>query len=200
MCAGRLFIMVGSVQSVSPTGSGIELADHEIEISGKAADEVGGQDHQQNQHPQCPQADQRRPVCAAAKEQQTPQKVQCQLASPEEDVHPSPFSAPPSTLPEDPEQAGVSSLLNTTDHNTYLRGYSAVRFGPEDAMTRAQAAQLFYGLLKGREVPITVTFTDVPADAWYKNAVETLASLGIVSGVGDGRFIPDRPMTRWNSW
>lgn len=67
-------------------------------------------------------------------------------------------------------------------------------------MTRAQAAQLFYGLLKGREVPITVTFTDVPADAWYKNAVETLASLGIVSGVGDGRFIPDRPMTRWNSW
>lgn len=103
---------------------------------------------------------------------------------------------PPSTLPEDPGQTGVSSLLNTTDHNAYLRGYSAVRFGPEDAMTRAQAAQLFYGLLKDREVPITVTFTDVPADAWYKNAVETLASLGIVSGVGDGRFIPDRPITR----
>lgn len=103
---------------------------------------------------------------------------------------------PPSPLPEDPGQTGVSSLLNTTDHNAYLRGYSAVRFGPEDAMTRAQAAQLFYGLLKDREVPITVTFTDVPADAWYKNAVETLASLGIVSGVGDGRFIPDRPITR----
>ena len=103
---------------------------------------------------------------------------------------------PPSTLPEDPGQTGVSSLLNTTDHNAYLRGYSAVRFGPEDAMTRAQAAQLFYGLLKDWEVPITVTFTDVPADAWYKNAVETLASLGIVSGVGDGRFIPDRPITR----
>lgn len=103
---------------------------------------------------------------------------------------------PPSTLPEDPGQTGVSSLLNTTDHNAYLRGYSPVRFGPEDAMTRAQAAQLFYGLLKDRAVPITVTFTDVPADAWYKNAVETLASLGIVSGVGDGRFIPDRPITR----
>lgn len=103
---------------------------------------------------------------------------------------------PPSALPEDPGQAGVSALLNTTDHNAYLRGYSAVRFGPEDAMTRAQAAQLFYGLLKDREVPITVTFTDVPADAWYKNAVETLASLGIVSGVGDSRFIPDRPITR----
>lgn len=103
---------------------------------------------------------------------------------------------PPSPLPEEPGQTGVSSLLNTTDHNAYLRGYSAARFGPEDAMTRAQAAQLFYGLLKNREVPVTVTFTDVPADAWYKNAVETLASLGIVSGVGDGRFIPDRPITR----
>lgn len=103
---------------------------------------------------------------------------------------------PPSPFPEEPGPTGVSALLNTTDHNAYLRGYSKDWFGPEDAMTRAQAAQLFYGLLKNREVPITVTFSDVPADAWYKKAVETLASLGIVSGVGDGRFIPDRPITR----
>lgn len=103
---------------------------------------------------------------------------------------------PPSPFPEEPGPTGVSALLNTTDHNAYLRGYSKDWFGPEDAMTRAQAAQLFYGLLKDREVPITVTFTDVPADAWYKSAVETLASLGIVSGVGDGRFLPDRPITR----
>ena len=103
---------------------------------------------------------------------------------------------PPSTLPEEPGPTGVSALLNTTDHNAYLRGYSKDWFGPGDAMTRAQAAQLFYGLLKNREVPITVTFSDVPADAWYKSAVETLASLGIVSGVGDGRFLPDRPITR----
>lgn len=103
---------------------------------------------------------------------------------------------PPSPFPEEPGPTGVSALLNTTDHNAYLRGYSKDWFGPEDAMTRAQAAQLFYGLLKDREVPITVTFSDVPADAWYKKAVETLASLGIVSGVGDGRFIPDRPITR----
>lgn len=103
---------------------------------------------------------------------------------------------PPPALPEVPGQTGVSALLNTADHNAYLRGYSATRFGPEDAITRAQAAQLFYGLLKNREVPITVTFSDVPEYAWYARAVDTLASLGIVSGVEDGRFVPDRPITR----
>lgn len=102
----------------------------------------------------------------------------------------------PVTLPEDPAQTGVSALLNTTDHSAYLRGYSQTRFGPEDAMTRAQAAQLFYALLKDQEIPITVTFSDVPEDAWYARAVQSLASLGIVSGLGDGRFLPNRPITR----
>lgn len=102
----------------------------------------------------------------------------------------------PTGSPTDPTQTGISALLNTTDHNAYLRGYSQAQFGPEDAMTRAQAAQLFYGLLRDQEVPVTVTFSDVPEDAWYARAVQSLASLGIVSGVGDGRFLPDRPITR----
>lgn len=99
-------------------------------------------------------------------------------------------------LPEDPQQTGVSALLNTRDHNAYLRGYSSTQFGPEDAITRAQTAQLFYGLLNDREIPITAAFSDVRENAWYADAVGTLASLGIVSGVGDSRFIPDRPITR----
>ena len=41
-----------------------------------------------------------------------------------------------------------------------------------------------------------VRFTDVPADAWYARAVETLASLGMVEGVGGGKFAPERTITR----
>ena len=47
-----------------------------------------------------------------------------------------------------------------------------------------------------KDVPVTVVFSDVPTDAWYAAAVNTLASLGIVNGVGNSQFAPDRPITR----
>ena len=96
----------------------------------------------------------------------------------------------------DPDNNGVSDWLNTTEHNAYLSGYANGNFGPNDNMTRAQVAQMFYNLLVEKDVPITVSFTDVPADAWYATAVNTLASLGIVNGIGDGQFAPERTITR----
>ncbi len=40
-----------------------------------------------------------------------------------------------------------------------------------------------------------VVFTDVPADAWYAEAVNALAEGGLVKGVGDGKFNPDGEVT-----
>ncbi|MFR7739371.1 MAG: S-layer homology domain-containing protein [Flavonifractor plautii] len=91
---------------------------------------------------------------------------------------------------------GVDRWLNTTDHMAYLNGYGTGLFGPDDHMTRAEAAQMFYNLLLDQDVSSTVRFTDVPADAWYARAVETLASLGMVEGVGGGKFAPERTITR----
>ena len=96
----------------------------------------------------------------------------------------------------DPDDTGVSSWLNTEDHLAYLNGYGGGLFGPDDHMTRAQTAQMFYNLLLDQEVSAAVRFTDVPADAWYARAVETLASLGMVEGVGGGKFAPERTITR----
>ena len=96
----------------------------------------------------------------------------------------------------DPDDTGVSGWLNTEDHLAYLNGYGSGLFGPDDHMTRAQAAQMFYNLLLDQEVSAAVRFTDVPADAWYARAVETLASLGMVEGVGGGKFAPERTITR----
>lgn len=98
--------------------------------------------------------------------------------------------------PVDPDQNGVSGWLNTKDHNAYLNGHASGSFGPDKNMTRAEAAQMFYNLLLDKEVSITVAFRDVPENAWYAEAVNTLASLGILEGVGDGRFAPDRAITR----
>ena len=96
----------------------------------------------------------------------------------------------------DPDDTGVSGWLNTEDHLAYLNGYGGGLFGPDDHMTRAEAAQMFYNLLLDQDVSSTVRFTDVPADAWYARAVETLASLGMVEGVGGGKFAPERTITR----
>ena len=96
----------------------------------------------------------------------------------------------------DPDDTGVSGWLNTRDHFAYLQGYPGDRFGPDDNMTRAEVAQMFYNLLLDQDVAGTVAFGDVAPDAWYAEAVEALASLGIVEGVGGGMFAPERTITR----
>ena len=98
--------------------------------------------------------------------------------------------------PADPDDTGVSDLLNTKDHIQYLFGYPDGTFGPENNMTRAEVAQMFYNLLLDQDVEITKTFDDVPANAWYAKAVNTLSSLDIISGVGDNKFEPERFITR----
>ena len=96
----------------------------------------------------------------------------------------------------DPSVTGVSRWLNVTDHIAYLTGYPGGAFGPDNSMTRAEVAQMFYALLNNKNVTITKTFPDVPANAWYATAVNTLASLGMVSGDANGNYRPNDPITR----
>ena len=103
---------------------------------------------------------------------------------------------PEEDQPANPDDTGVSDWLNTKEHLAYLAGYPGGIFGPDQNMTRAEAAQMFYNLLLEKDVEITVEFEDVPEDAWYATSVNSLASLGILSGVGEGRFDPDRSITR----
>ena len=96
----------------------------------------------------------------------------------------------------DPEDTGVSDMLETTLHNAYLHGYGTGEFGPNRDMTRAEVAQMFYNLLRWKDVPVTVQFTDVPENAWYATAVNTLASLGVIEGIGADKYDPHRAISR----
>ena len=95
-----------------------------------------------------------------------------------------------------PDDTGVSRWLETENHNAYLTGYPDSTFGADRNMTRAEVAQMFYALLKNKNVMITTSFSDVSNDAWYATAVKTMASLGMMSGYPDGTFRPDEPITR----
>lgn len=80
-------------------------------------------------------------------------------------------------------------------HKAYMNGYPDGTFGPERTITRAEAAQLLYGLLDDKTGGYSVYFTDVDNGAWYAEAVKVLSSKGIIAG-SNGMFEPDRPVTR----
>jgi len=95
-----------------------------------------------------------------------------------------------------PDASGVASLLETEDHIRYINGYVDRTVGPGRKMTRAEAAQMFYNLLRNKTAGGAPSFRDVASGAWYAAAVRSLASLGIVTGYGDGSFRPNESITR----
>ena len=94
-----------------------------------------------------------------------------------------------------PEFTGVADWLKTDVHDAYMTGVGNGLFAPNANMTRAQVAQMFYNLLKDKSASASTTFSDVPSDAWYTEAVNTLAALGIIGG-SNGKFRPNDPITR----
>lgn len=95
-----------------------------------------------------------------------------------------------------PDATGVSQWLNTVEHIQYWHGYPDGTFRPENSLTKAEAAQIFYSLLKDKSVSLTKQFADVAADAWYSPAVNALASLNIITGSDNTYFAPDAAITR----
>ena len=89
-----------------------------------------------------------------------------------------------------PEPAG-----DTKNHSLYISGYGNGAFGPDNNMTRAEAAAVFYKLLDDAGAS-GKSFTDVPASAWYYDAVYALSGLGIITGYEDGSFRPNDTITR----
>ena len=90
--------------------------------------------------------------------------------------------------------------LNTEDHYAYIVGYEDGSVQPEGDITRAEVATIFFRLLtdESRDEFWSQTndYTDVPADAWYNNAVSTLTNAGIIDGYEDGTFKPNGNITR----
>ena len=68
-------------------------------------------------------------------------------------------------------------------------------FRPDDAITRAEVAQVTQNVI-GYTETANNGFVDVPAGAWYEDAVLKLAAAGTLTGNGDGTMSPDNYMTR----
>jgi len=77
-------------------------------------------------------------------------------------------------------------------------GYEDGTFGPSKVVTRAEMAVIICKMLYGSDVNVSqfaesTVFTDVPT--WASGYVNLCASLGIVAGVGGGRYSPNATVT-----
>lgn len=91
------------------------------------------------------------------------------------------------------------SAVIDTSRTIVLLGCGDGQLHEEDPLTRAQAAQIIYRLLTVESAVQLYTlqnaFMDVPAAAWYAEAVSTIASAGVVVGCGNGLFCPEDNLT-----
>jgi len=90
--------------------------------------------------------------------------------------------------------------VNYVYQNRLMNGSGDSKFAPANALTRAMLVRVMFnkeknaGKLTGRykhEV-----FEDVPVGTWYTEAVAWAKECGIVSGVGNNKFAPERDITR----
>jgi len=96
----------------------------------------------------------------------------------------------------DPADTGVGDILNTDDHIAYMFGYPEGDFRPQGNITRAEVCQMFYNLMRNKEVTETAPFSDVDQNQWYAKAVNKLSEMKIINGVGNNKFEPNRAITR----
>ena len=75
-------------------------------------------------------------------------------------------------------------------------GVTDTLFAPNSSCTRAQMVTFLWRANGSRVVDDAMSFTDVPADAYYADAVRWAVSKGITSGTSATTFAPDMTVTR----
>ena len=94
----------------------------------------------------------------------------------------------------------IPGLLNLEDHYAYIIGYDDGKVKPQNNITRAEVATIFFRLLtddaRAYYWSTDSGFSDVNEGDWYNNAVSTMVQAGILNGYSDGTFRPNANITR----
>ena len=88
----------------------------------------------------------------------------------------------------------------TPVHYAYIIGYENGLVLPQNLLTRAEAATVFFRLLsdetRNENWTQTNDFSDVDGSEWYSNAISVLSAMEIINGYLDGTFNPNGQITR----
>lgn len=103
--------------------------------------------------------------------------------------------APKSAFQDVSTDSWYFQAVNYVTEKGVMSGVGQDTFAPNATLTRAMIAQMLYSL-EGKPEAGAPAFTDVASDAWYAKAVAWANEKGLVTGVGEGVFAPDSPVTR----
>ena len=87
------------------------------------------------------------------------------------------------------------SFVEYVSDRGIMTGMTQTTFEPYSNLTRAQVATILYAM-EGKPENTINAFDDVASTSWYYDPVNWCAAQGIVAGVGDGNYEPNRNVTR----
>lgn len=96
----------------------------------------------------------------------------------------------------DPSHFAYDAIINLYERNI-ISGYGNGKFGPNDSVTRGQAAKMLAQVLElNTESVVNPNFKDVNrTDPFYKY-IAALANAGVINGFVDQTYRPNEPITR----
>ena len=77
-----------------------------------------------------------------------------------------------------------------------MNGVSDNRFAPDSKLTRGMLVTTLYRLAGEPEVTEAATFTDVPGNRYFTQAIAWAQDVGLAKGVTETRFAPESSVTR----
>lgn len=103
----------------------------------------------------------------------------------------------------DPSTEDFKEAIDKLDEATkyirkpYMNGYSEDKFGPNDKMTRAQAASVLARIINGKDPKGEFSsFKDISAEKWYAESIAFMEKEKIINGYSDNTFKPEKEITR----
>lgn len=94
------------------------------------------------------------------------------------------------------ENAWYADAVRYVYQHGLMTGTGGSTFNPDGTTTRAQLVTILWRQAGSPVVNYLIDFSDIPADAYYTEAVRWAASEGITGGYGNGKFGSDDPITR----
>lgn len=95
-----------------------------------------------------------------------------------------------------PQTAWYYSYVMQMQKNGYMNGVSADQFDPDGHLTRAMVTTVLYRMEGSPSVSAPSRFIDVPQGTWYSDAIAWAENSGVVNGMDDIHFAPEREITR----
>lgn len=99
-------------------------------------------------------------------------------------------------FPDVREDAWYAGAVRFVQERGLMNGTGSGGFAPNNALSRAQLAQILYNKEGRPGVNYLLPFPDVADGAWYTEAIRWVASQGIVGGYESGAFAPNASLTR----